>query len=188
MRPHRWQPTSLPRPWDSPGKNTGVDCHFLLQCMNPSGSMGGECWGTGGARCQLTREPGSPSRDPAVTSHCLSCQSEVLGAPTLEARGCRSRQTPGDPHSDGFPKNQANRETGLPGEGGGPEALSRPFIGPLPPTLGAKALICIPRKTRSSDTMAFTLRVAGVPWQRESKVIGKNAPRESDNSHCPRLL
>ena len=32
-RPHRWQPTRLPRPWDSPGKNTGVDCHFLLQCM-----------------------------------------------------------------------------------------------------------------------------------------------------------
>ena len=33
MRPHRLQPTSLPRPWDSPGKNTGVGCHFLLQCM-----------------------------------------------------------------------------------------------------------------------------------------------------------
>ena len=30
---HRWQPTRLRRPWDSPGKNTGVDCHFLLQCM-----------------------------------------------------------------------------------------------------------------------------------------------------------
>ena len=33
MRPHRWQPTRLPGPWDSPGKNTGVGCHFLLQCM-----------------------------------------------------------------------------------------------------------------------------------------------------------
>ena len=33
MRPHRQQPTRLPRPWDSPGKNTGVGCHFLLQCM-----------------------------------------------------------------------------------------------------------------------------------------------------------
>ena len=30
---HKWQPTRLPRPWDSPGKNTGVGCHFLLQCM-----------------------------------------------------------------------------------------------------------------------------------------------------------
>ena len=33
VRPHRWQPTRHHRPWDSPGKNTGVDCHFLLQCM-----------------------------------------------------------------------------------------------------------------------------------------------------------
>ena len=33
MWPCRWQPTRLPRPWDSPGKNTGVGCHFLLQCM-----------------------------------------------------------------------------------------------------------------------------------------------------------
>ena len=30
---HRRQPTRLPRPWDSPGKNTGVGCHLLLQCM-----------------------------------------------------------------------------------------------------------------------------------------------------------
>ena len=34
VRPHRRQPTRLPRPWDSPGKNTGVGCHFLLQGMN----------------------------------------------------------------------------------------------------------------------------------------------------------
>ena len=33
VRPHRWQPATLPSPWDSPGKNTGVGCHFLLQCM-----------------------------------------------------------------------------------------------------------------------------------------------------------
>ena len=33
VRPHRRQPTRLHRPWDSPGKNTGVACHFLLQCM-----------------------------------------------------------------------------------------------------------------------------------------------------------
>ena len=33
VRPHRHQSTRLPRPWDSPGKNTGVGCHFLLQCM-----------------------------------------------------------------------------------------------------------------------------------------------------------
>ena len=33
VRPHRQQPTRLPHPWDSLGKNTGVGCHFLLQCM-----------------------------------------------------------------------------------------------------------------------------------------------------------
>ena len=33
VRPHRRQPLRLPRPRDSPGKNTGVGCHFLLQCM-----------------------------------------------------------------------------------------------------------------------------------------------------------
>ena len=33
LRPHRRQPTRLPRPWDSPGKNTGVGGHCLLQCM-----------------------------------------------------------------------------------------------------------------------------------------------------------
>ena len=31
--PHRRQPTRLLHPWDSPGKNAGVGCHFLLQCM-----------------------------------------------------------------------------------------------------------------------------------------------------------
>ena len=33
VRPHRRPPTRFPRLWDSPGKNTGVGCHFLLQCM-----------------------------------------------------------------------------------------------------------------------------------------------------------
>ena len=33
VQPHRWQPTRLPRPWDPPGKNTRVGCHFLLRCV-----------------------------------------------------------------------------------------------------------------------------------------------------------
>ena len=33
LRPHRRQPTRLPHTWDSPGKNTAVGCHSLLQCM-----------------------------------------------------------------------------------------------------------------------------------------------------------
>ena len=32
VRPPRWQPTRLLRAWDSPGENSGVSCHFLLQC------------------------------------------------------------------------------------------------------------------------------------------------------------
>ena len=41
VRPHRCQPTRLPRPWDSPGKNTGAGCHFLLQlrCLVVSNSL-----------------------------------------------------------------------------------------------------------------------------------------------------
>ena len=33
VRPHRWQPTRLHHPWDSPGRNIGVGCHFILQCI-----------------------------------------------------------------------------------------------------------------------------------------------------------
>ena len=33
LRPQRWQAPGSPHPWDSPGKNSGVGCHFLLQCM-----------------------------------------------------------------------------------------------------------------------------------------------------------
>ena len=40
VRPHRQQPTRLPHPWDSPGKNTGVGCHFLLQIMKVKSESG----------------------------------------------------------------------------------------------------------------------------------------------------
>ena len=36
VQPYRGQPTRLPCPWDSPGKNTGVGCHFLLQEIFPT--------------------------------------------------------------------------------------------------------------------------------------------------------
>ena len=39
LRPHRRKPTRFPCPWDSPGKNTGVGCHFLLQCMKGKSEM-----------------------------------------------------------------------------------------------------------------------------------------------------
>ena len=43
VQPHRRQPTRLPRPWDSPGKNTGVGCHFLLQCMKSESEVAQSC-------------------------------------------------------------------------------------------------------------------------------------------------
>ena len=43
LRPHRRQPTRLPCPWDSPGKNTGVGCHFLLQCVKSESEVAQSC-------------------------------------------------------------------------------------------------------------------------------------------------
>ena len=40
LQPHRRQRIRLPRPWDSPGKSTGVGCHFLLQCMKVESESG----------------------------------------------------------------------------------------------------------------------------------------------------
>ena len=46
VRPRRRRPTRLPRPWDSPGKNTGVGSHFLLQSMKVKGEseVAQSCW------------------------------------------------------------------------------------------------------------------------------------------------
>ena len=43
VRPHRRWPTRLPHPWDSPGKNTGVGCHFILQCMKSESEVAQLC-------------------------------------------------------------------------------------------------------------------------------------------------
>jgi len=43
VRPQIQQPTRLPHPWDSPGKNTGVGCHFLLQCMKVKSEVAQSC-------------------------------------------------------------------------------------------------------------------------------------------------
>ena len=66
--------TRLPRPWDSPGKNTGVGCHFLLQCMKvKSGSEVAQS-------CPTLRDPMDCS-PPGSSVHGI-CQARVLeGAP-----------------------------------------------------------------------------------------------------------
>ena len=76
MRPLRWQPTRLPRPWDSPGKNTGVGCHFLLpmhesevtqSCPTPCDPV--DC-NLPGSSIQA-RVLDFPGKSPGVGCHCL---------------------------------------------------------------------------------------------------------------------
>ena len=68
---HRWQPTRLRHPWDSPGKNTGVSCHFLLQGMKVK------------SECEVTQS--CPTlRDPLVCSLSGSFTHGIFQARVLE--------------------------------------------------------------------------------------------------------
>ena len=90
VRPHRRQPTRLPRPWDSPGKNTGVGCHFPLQCMKvTSESEVAQAWtaayqappSMGFSRGEFHWRTSACFLIPFLTpgSHLLSGQDSVLG-------------------------------------------------------------------------------------------------------------
>ena len=76
VRPHRWQPTRLCRPWDSSGKNTGVGCHFL-QCMKvKSESEVAQSCPTlqrphGLQPTRLLHPWGFPGKNTGVGCHCL---------------------------------------------------------------------------------------------------------------------
>ena len=72
VRPHRWQPTRLPRPWDYPGKNTGVGCHFLLQCMKVRSESEVDSSRPHGLQpTGLLRPWGFPGKSTGVGCHCL---------------------------------------------------------------------------------------------------------------------
>ena len=76
VRPQRLQPTRLPCPWDSPGKNTGVGCHFLLQCRKvKSESEVAQSCPTLATPCttaqQAPRPWDSPGKSTGVGCHCL---------------------------------------------------------------------------------------------------------------------
>ena len=77
MRPHRWQPTRLPHPWDSPGKNTGVGCHCLLQCMKVKSEkwslsvMSDSSRPHGLQPTRLLRPWDFPDKSTGVGCHCL---------------------------------------------------------------------------------------------------------------------
>ena len=66
VRPHRRQPTRLPRPWDSPGKSSRVGCHFLLQCMKMKSEVA--------QLCPTLSDPmdcSLPGKSTGVGCHCL---------------------------------------------------------------------------------------------------------------------
>ena len=76
VRPQRQKPTRLPRPWDSLGKNTGVSCHFLLQCMKGTNEseVTQSCPTLSGPREQPTRllcPWDFPGKSTGVGCHCL---------------------------------------------------------------------------------------------------------------------
>ena len=84
VQPHRRQPTRLPRPWDSPGKNTGVGCPFLLQCMTvkSESEVAQSCLTLGDPMdCSL---PGSsvhgifPGKSTGVGCHCFLHQTHGI--------------------------------------------------------------------------------------------------------------
>ena len=70
MRPHRQQHTKLHSPWDSPGKNTGVGCHFLLQCMKEKSES------EVSQSCPTLRDP--MDRSPPGSSVHGICQARAL--------------------------------------------------------------------------------------------------------------
>ena len=94
VRPHRRQPARLPRPWDSPGKNTGVGCHFLLQCMKVKSES------EVAQLCPALCDPMDCS--PSGSSVHRIFQARVLGGVPLPFPDVRSRCR--YIHHKGFPK------------------------------------------------------------------------------------
>ena len=103
MRPHRRQPTRLPRLWDSPGKNTGVGCHFLLQSMKvKSESEVAQLCPTlqtpGLQPTSLLRPWDFPDTSTVVGCHCLlSVQFSLVAQSCPTLCDPLNRSTPGLP-------------------------------------------------------------------------------------------
>ena len=95
VRPHRRQPTRLPLPWDSPGKNAGVGCHFLLQCMKvkSESEVAQSCPTLSDPMdCRLLHPWDFPGKSTGVGCHCLLWQlgwcaaKEIINTPACLSR------------------------------------------------------------------------------------------------------
>ena len=113
--PQRWQPTRLPRPGDSPGKNTGVGCHFLLQCMKvksesevaqscPTLSDPGHCGGARKAAVHGVAEGQTWLSDFTFTFHFHALEKEMTTHSSVLAW-----RIPGTGHPGGLPSMGSHR-------------------------------------------------------------------------------
>ena len=77
MRPHELQPTRVLCPWDFPGKNTGVGCHFLLQGISPTQ---GSNSGSPALRSDAlpSEPPGKPLEIYLSQEHVISIKPNIL--------------------------------------------------------------------------------------------------------------
>jgi len=92
VRPHRRQPTRLPSPWDSSGKNTGVGCHFLLQCMKVKSES------EVSQLCQTLSDP-TDSSLPGSSVHGIF-QARVLEWGTITFSACMHTHTQTHTHGN----------------------------------------------------------------------------------------
>ena len=124
VQPHRRQPTRFPCPWDFPGKNTGVGCHFLLQCTKVKSesevAQSGPTLRPHGLQpTRLLRPWDFPGKRTEVGCHCLlqggafrSLQLEWEPTQSNEERSPKLFSSPGDLSHPGikprFPALQAD--------------------------------------------------------------------------------
>ena len=118
VRPQRRQPNRLLCPWDSPGKNAGVGCHFFLQCMKAKSEseVSQSCLTQRPHGLQPTRLPrpwDSSGKNAGVGCHCLlqcmkvKSESEVAqSCPTLSNPMDCSLQGSSAPLSMGSPRQE----------------------------------------------------------------------------------
>ena len=96
VRPHRQQPTRLPHPWDSPGKNTGVGCPFLLQCMRvkSESEVALSCL-TPSDPVGCVRPWDFPGKSTGVGCHCLTRdQAHVSYSVCMESKPLEVKEVP----------------------------------------------------------------------------------------------
>ncbi|XP_061292701.1 inosine triphosphate pyrophosphatase isoform X1 [Bos javanicus] len=179
LLPHRPQPIRLPRPWDSPGKNTGVGCHFLLQFMKVKSEVAQSCPGVG-CHCLLRQCPLDPSNSDKVAKPFSSLLA--VGGPRLliqKRASCYwgSEQGFWMPREAFLPKG-AQAATFAAVAAAAP-ATATQTTGRLPGTTGRKSDYPLPPVVGSAcDSKQKDFRwVCGVPGDHHGGLLGREEDR-----------